>query len=136
MKHSLAYSPSNSKQTDVMYIPTVSLVENRYVIFSIPEANNVTLTRKIAWGLAGSMALAELETVKRPYKQVYVKNEQHIRFQDLLPTPTTYPPKNASLATKVILGSAKVGDLEWLPKRHDTIQRSDQGAVARKVRVS
>ena len=54
-----------------------------FVICIIPEGSNVNFTGNIARGQTRPMAVIEIRNGNRAYKQVYVKNEPHIRSQDL-----------------------------------------------------
>ena len=51
------------------------------VMYIIPEGNNAALTGKIARGQKGRKSRLASGTMKKPMKQVYVKNEPHIWSQ-------------------------------------------------------
>ena len=64
-------SARHSKQNDLLF----RCLDRIFVMYSIPEGNTVTLTRKIARGQTEWKALINIWNGKRPQTQVYVKNE-------------------------------------------------------------
>ena len=73
----------NCKQNNVLF--------QIFAMHTVPEGSKVTVTwKKIDGGETVSTALLDTEQVNRPYKQVYVENEPHIRSKG---------PKNSNLAT-------------------------------------
>ena len=69
----------NYEQNDVL----LRYIGRIFVMDGVLGGNNVTLIGKIAHKQTGPRVLIDIGTVNRPCKQIYVKNELHIRSQYL-----------------------------------------------------